>query len=393
MWYRLVRGWSPALVPPLLSGLLLIGAAIAFSNFAKALLVTPHAVLMLLVIYVAFGIVYGSLLYLAPGTLAWWGILAGGLVVYVLVTFGMLAGLIPTAAAALVFVGLGVAYVRVRARTVPNGKLGITRLAGAYHRTFFPGTSILVPGERVVASVDTGEQSFNCPTQRAELRAPDGHTYLARASATVAYSLIPREAYRVVLASEQWQRDLHDLVGAGLRHALGEWGSQVLASGTAPSDRMLARTLLSRLREQVSGQGIRIIWVSVRDIWIAPQSDAISPAESRHAAAAGVERETTLPPARERASEEPAPAVPAPEQPGAAPASLAPEVLADAYEAVRAGNINDPATIREIANAFLRVMAEPQTRTTFPYDAVKAAEILLERATTLEQLQRPGGRP
>ncbi|MGZ3676516.1 MAG: hypothetical protein ACXVCO_19605, partial [Ktedonobacterales bacterium] len=77
----------------------------------------------------------------------------------------------------------------------------------------------------------------------------------------------------------------------------------------------------------------------------------------------------------------PSPASPAPPPREA----LAPEALSDAYDAVREGHILDPATIRDVANAFLRVASDAEQSATFPHDALGAARILLERATSLER--------
>ncbi len=43
------------------------------------------------------------------------------------------------------------------------------------------------------------------------------------------------------------------------------------------------------------------------------------------------------------------------------------------------------ATIRDVANAFLRVASDAELSANFPYDALGAARILLERATSLER--------
>lgn len=76
---------------------------------------------------------------------------------------------------------------------------------------------------------------------------------------------------------------------------------------------------------------------------------------------------------------------PPPEEGDAEPASvLSADVLSDAYEAVREGRITDPETIRQIAHAFLKVARDEDQSAAFPYDALAAAHILLDRAKSLE---------
>jgi hypothetical protein len=93
----------------------------------------------------------------------------------------------------------------------------------------------------------------------------------------------------------------------------------------------------------------------------------------------------------------PAPAVPVnPPQPtGAAPSVAAShetiyEVLIDAYNAVRAGRITDPETIRELARRFFEIENDPEANRNFPYDAGAAARILLRRAKLYEDRARAG---
>jgi hypothetical protein len=88
--------------------------------------------------------------------------------------------------------------------------------------------------------------------------------------------------------------------------------------------------------------------------------------------------------------DEPTEPGPLPEEAAASPATapvpdMPPEILSDAYEAVREGRIHDPETIRGIAQAFLRVANDPELNAEFPYDALAAARILRERAKRLDR--------
>jgi hypothetical protein len=83
-----------------------------------------------------------------------------------------------------------------------------------------------------------------------------------------------------------------------------------------------------------------------------------------------------------------------PPQPTPATAPAAPSVVAshevtnealiDSYNAVRAGRINDPETIRELAWRFLEIELDPEINKNFPYNAGEAARILLRQARLYE---------
>jgi hypothetical protein len=91
----------------------------------------------------------------------------------------------------------------------------------------------------------------------------------------------------------------------------------------------------------------------------------------------------------------PASAVPVyPPQPSRATAPAAPsvaasqeaknEALIDTYNAVRAGRITHPETIRELAWRFFEIENDPETSKNFLYDAGEATRILLRRAKLYE---------
>lgn len=60
------------------------------------------------------------------------------------------------------------------------------------------------------------------------------------------------------------------------------------------------------------------------------------------------------------------------------------EELIDTYNAVRAGRITHPETIRELAWRFFEIENDPEASKNFPYDAGEAARILLRRAKLYE---------
>lgn len=406
---RRARRWSPGIVPPLLGGLLLLIAVVLAATHVPQPqpLVTSSVLLALLVAYLVTGIVYGLLLYFSASDVVWVWLVALSVPVYVLLTLAILWGLIVFVPALLVCLGLLTWYVRESIFSVPEGKVAVTAILGGYARTLMSGRTILAPGERVAATLDAGEHQYVCPTHRTDIPNELGEIYQARASATVSYRLIAAEARNAIVGSADWEHDLHTQIGSSLTQALGEWGAHLLMGDGTPPDQLLAKIFLRELRDQARPHGIHIAWVSVRDIWLAPASELLPAAGPpgtppitagvpfAGTATAVAARPMPAPAAlRERgegnghgAPPQNAPAQAKPEEPAepAEPANaLSPDVLANAYEAVRAGQITDPDTVRQIANAFLKVAADEEQSAAFPYDAAAAAHILLDRAKALE---------
>jgi SPFH domain / Band 7 family len=433
LWYRTLRRWSPGLMPPLLGTLLLLLAGfLAVHEIGLGQprpLVDPRTLVSLFIIYLVVGTAYGILLYRAADVTVWWVVLVGGISVYLVATIGVLGGPLAGVLTTILLAALVARYSRLRSQAVPEGHVLVTTLSGAYHRTLGAGTAVLLPGEHAAATLDVTERRFICPTQRVGVPVGDGETYTARAAVTVAYNLQPAEAYRAALAPEQWEDRLHDLVCTSLQRALSEWGRRMIASEGLVPEGVLARTMLGHLRTLAREQGVHISWVNVRDIWLAPSGETLlvdgwgdgdeldeqDEDERDTGAGAAYDRQRgqlpsrALPPVRRSTlrTPPPEPAPPAASDTTVAETSettseadelnerdlLDASVLSDAYEAVREGHIHDPATIRELAQAFLRIAAEPELNADFPYDATAAAQILLERAQRLERDQQTNARP
>lgn len=406
--FRTVRRWSPGVMPPLVGGTLLACAVFIASHHpaAQSSPIAPDTLVKLVVVYLLCGAIYGALLYLAATDLLWLCVLMLGAAAYAVVTSGVLWGFGTAAVIAVLFGVLGVWYVRGNMQTVPDGRVLVTGLAGGYARTLYPGRIVLAPFERALATLETGERRFACPTRSADVPNELGEVYIARAAASVAYSLVPSEAHHALEMGDLWERELHALIPEALRQALGEWGAHILMGDEAPPDKLLGKTLLRELRERVRPYGIHIAWVSVRDIWLVPEGElpaldvtAIEETFDRSGVGASGNIPTPLGTLRydSRQSQQAVaggsagPAGPAgtavaaaTPQPPELPDALAPEVLSDVYEAVREGRINDPATIRHVARAFLQVADDPTLSSAFPYDATAAARILLDRAQSIE---------
>ncbi|HEV2459188.1 MAG TPA: SPFH domain-containing protein [Ktedonobacterales bacterium] len=405
-WLRAARRWSPAVMPPLLSLLLLLaGILLSTQRGASAPLVAPHSVLPLLVLYLAFGTLYGLALYLAPTMTSWLAALTGGVLVYIFTALWILAGPPAVVAVAILVALAAYLYVRGHTHAVPAGQAHVTSMAGGYNRTLHPGTKLLLPGEHVFATVDTTDRQFTCPTQRALISDTEGEPYVARAAAVVAYHIVPSLAHLAALTSENWERELHELMCGTLEEALGEWGRLMLDEQAEVPERFLASAMLQRLRPQARAHGVHVLWLSVRDMWLTPESEIIpvadwhdEPAEPVPALAAepGYAGVASYPAQRQQQGMQALP--PIAEARGARPPSLplspealTPDALGDAYQAVRDGHIHDPETIRDIARAFLAVAANDELNADFPYDAVAAAQILMDKAAALEQAHGGSG--
>jgi hypothetical protein len=404
-WFRMLRHWTPGLLPPLLSLLLLVLVVQLATHRAgnHAPLVSANALLPLGIIYLIVGTIFGALLYFAPSHTFWWLVLGAGLAAYLVVTLGIVTGPLGAAFALVVVGGAAFFYIRSHLLSVPANTVMLTRFAGAYHRTLPPGNNVLVPGERAVATVDLAVHEYTCPTQWVEVGDGGGARYVARAAATVSYRIVPAEAYRTIDAPEQWERELHELIANRLHDALTQWAGRMMAGDEIVHDRYLATTLLQLLRPETQARGVRIASVKVRDMWLLPESETIPvddwkqgdaartlPAASLPAATAPSQLSppATTVQARSPVASAPPVAHDAPTEAGLAPSAasasvgedLPPEVLVAAYEAILEGQIRDPSTIRDIARAFARIAADAHLSAAFPYDAEAASHNLFERA-------------
>ena len=416
-WFRAARRWSPGLFPPALALALLGVLALVdhLTGHGQGTL-PPAEILPLALIYLVGGTIYGIALYYAPTNNIWLAVLASGAVLYLLATLLVLAGPIAVAAVVALLCVPVYFYVRQHLHTVPVGQAVVTTLAGGYHRTLGPGTTVMVPGERTLATVDTSDRQFSVPMQRVRVTDPDGEGFVARAAATLAYHISPGQAHLAALAAETWEAALQQHADEALRAALGEWGHRLLDGEELP-ERYLARTALDDLRPRVRPDGVTILWVNVRDIWLTPENEVIpvnewgDVAPAARSASRDDEDDEDDDGVAPYAATRPDPPGMRPDDPAPQPRlssargvlppiddaqslsgdseplereTLTPDALADAYEAVRDGHIADPETIREIARAFLAVAHDAELAEDFPYDAVGAAQILMERARALE---------
>jgi hypothetical protein len=385
-----VLRWSSVVVPALVGGLTL-ALAIWLVVHVPALgagLSHSGGIPLLFAIYVVGGALFGVALYFAPTDGLWFAalvlggaLLSGGILFAAL---GVPLGIAPVA----LLLGLAILYLHGRRQLVEAGSVLATRLGGRYYRVLRPGDHLRLPGERVVATLETAERTFITPTQYGELESRSGTSYRARAACTTTYAPLPEEAQRLVSSLTTWERDLQQLVAALLREAIHDWGTHVLLTGQVPAQGMLARGILDEARTWAHARGIWITRVRVHNIWLEPtpapgQLSMVSPFGAAPVALPP-SAEDALPAASAPAEEPNTPGDAHIEQASEASAPLSPDVLAMAYEAVRDGRISDPATIREIARAFAS-LSEDSVDDSFPYDAEAASRILWDYASQLEQ--------
>lgn len=500
--YSAVRRWSPLAAPVLLDALLMALAALLARHAIGRVNVPWQHVTTLAVALLVLSVLVAVALYAAPNDTMWTATLGLGIAAYftvaVVVLFGPLAG----AGVALLLIVAGGTFVRERLHPVMEQTVHVTTLFGRYHRTLLPGVNVLLPGERMLAILQTQPQEHTT----LPLRASTANGLENQATATIRYELVPEEAHRAVLVTRDWQRNLRQILAATVRDELANWDpawrdterNDPLAESASdgPSSResamqadvdRLARRVERRVREQVLRWGVQIAWVHLHDVvlpspserpaplladrptervaterppvpapvsvapdaWRAPrlQSPAfprigrgsteplgpspVQPAQigagppqepaagapdaptpprkaprllARFAGFARSREREEDPPASAAASGGQTPASPGAENGGrsttgdgratgtipatqqmpmpAAPA-LAPAVLASAYEAVREGRISDPATVRQIADAFEQLAAATDPDAELDLDPRGAANNLRQRAQEL----------
>jgi hypothetical protein len=331
-----------------------------------------------------------------------------------------------------VVAGAGFQFVRTHRCAITEGTIALTERKGSYLRTLYPGTNLLWPGEHVLTTLETGLRLYISPTQRAQVRAPDGTQYSASASTIVSFGFIPPEAHAVARSLETWEHDLHQLIAVALREALQQWSAhEVMTGGQAPAG-LVARWVLDEVRGWARASGIWVAWVRVCHLQLGPEWERLpAPTYARgapvtasssargvrsgtgfaarstpppasmgiYAAPAGLTRSMPrLPAVRAAAFTEAARGARDPDeahedeetreeherQRNADLEHLTPDALADLYESIRDGHINDPATIRDVAHAFARLAQKPPTDAELPYDAASAADGLLQFAAQVE---------
>ncbi len=315
---------------------------------------------------------------------------------------------------------------------VQQGHVDIVFAFGKYRRTLNPGINFRLPWETILGSLQTREAIWTCPEQQVPM-SRDEEVHL---KATVSYQLLPEDAYLVAPQLDTWEENLHNLIGNELQLIAGAlspddfliWpqGSQSFQHGDANRQSQdmdetlrwehINNLLFEKLRDKVALWGVQINWVQIRDITLTPRvvyaanRDAMeNPAavpvggavqsQSRYAGG-----QQSQPPRAQYASfdldndstekiEYPSNMSQSTSTTFAQGNSTAgsptkiprEEVLISAYRQVQTGKITSPVAIRNIAEKFEAVAAEPALNASVSFNAVLAAQTLYERADMYER--------
>src|SRR5579885_139289 len=375
-WLAGLRAWSPVVVPPLLGLLLVFIATLPASSSSHARAASdPLPTLFLL--YFLCGALYGLALYFPWSLNSWAKILLGGVICYSLVALWFLGGMVPLVLGSIFWSAPILYYLHTCRHSVPAETQHVTTLAGRYWRTLGPGRALLLPGERVRAELDNMPNHDEVDIQRVHLRAAAGERFIAQASAIVSYRYAPTDALRKLITPESWQNDFHKTIKEAVCDALASYGHAALLHGgeVGMDGQELAQALLARLGRQARVLGLSVSCVRVRNLALLP--------DPRFAEQNGLEHinpaaPSLLPPMGLSGRHE---QLAAPEEQEDIPI----EVLLSLYDAVRANQINEPETIRTLAQAFLAVACDAERSATCPYDAARVAQLLLSYAGALER--------
>jgi SPFH domain / Band 7 family len=407
-WLAGWRTWSPGVAPPLLGLLLVFAATIPSEPHSAGRLsetTTSVPVPILFLMYFGCGASYGLGLYFAPSLNNWAKTLLGGGVVYVLAALWLLWGWPLLVLGTIVWGGLLIYYLRVCRHVVPPGRLYITTLGGRYWRSIPEGPALLLPGEQVREETPNPVKQFESPLARVHLRDVNDDRFVIEARATVTYRLAAVDALSRRSMPATWESDLEKTIRDALRDVLALAGHSALRQKPAkdysnanggPGDRQtryavrgqeLAEALLERVRAQVRHHGLAIGWVRIRDLALSPD-----PRFGReNAEPAGVAAPVTLPPlgTEQRNSMQGVAAGAGPRkaraaEPTAAEEELSLEALLDLYNTVRTNDINDPDTIRSIAEAFRALAREQASNLPPSFDAEEVADLLFEYAASMQ---------
>jgi hypothetical protein len=336
--YWTARRWSPLLAPVLLEAALLLLAFLLHAHPVANIAVTRGSFIALAAALLVAGALLGVALYAAPNDTDWTALLGLGVIGELILASLVLLGPAPTALVAVALAMAAGAFVRQRLHPVMEGTVHVTTLFGKYNRTLLPGLNVLLPGERVLAILPTRLLHYTTLPQRVATATGQN----ARATASIAYQLVPEEAHRAVLVVHDWERNLRQLLVAALRDELAHWGSQrpgadadpvdeadaeadgqaEMVSNMPPSDiQRLARRVGHRMRDQLLPWGVRFAHLRLIDVILPPQPERQAGEPVPSQAAPIVVEGSLVSSASASAFGRPALAAAAP-RPGAAPDSL-----------------------------------------------------------------------
>lgn len=284
--YSAARRWSPLWLPVVLEALLLALALLLHAHPLGRLAVSSAQIKTLAIVLLIVGVAFGALLRLATNDTVWTAVAALGLASYLMVTALVLAGPLAALVVALLLAVAGAGLVRQRLHPVMEGTVDVTTVFGKYNRTLLPGLNVLLPGERVLAVLNTRPRHYTSPPQR--VRTASGQE--AQAMAAIAYQLVPEEAHRAVTLARDWERNLQRMLAATLQDELARWRPDATddppadTSGQepAPTDALrLAARVERRMRDQLLRWGVRVAGVQLSNVDLPSGASQPAPGSAR----------------------------------------------------------------------------------------------------------------
>ena len=394
---KFARKFSPVLVPlPFAALIFLFTLPVALRNQAY-LPPVPMAVLL-----IALVVMQGTMLYYAGSNDTLWTLyVVIGYVLFLLVGTLAIFGFFAMFILLIILLVIGALLARRWVRQIPEGFVDIVLSFGKYRRTLHPGLNFVMPWEKVHSRQTTKEISWTCPEQTVNISRDQD----VKLVATISYQLKPDEAHVAALNVNNWEESLHKLFIATLQSVINEltpadfvsWSqsrhartsvdiSATEAAAMTRWDRINA-SLAQKVQNQVLNWGIHINFVRIQDITLIPHlAPSTMPGLAARPVDAGMPRGAppgAVQPLQAQVVGRPSGNQQAP-APGAAPTGINIDALKAQYEAVRAGHIKDPRTIRSIAIQFEALANNPS----IDFDAARAAQNLNQRARLYEEKGR-----
>ncbi len=405
---QVIRRFSPVLVP-LPFAILIFLFTLPFALRGLAFL----PLLPLGVLLIALVVMQGTLLYYAGTNDTYWTLFviigyALFLVVGTLAIFGLGASLIVL----FILLIVGTFLARRSIRQVPEGYVDIVLMYGKYARTLYPGPNLKMPWEKVSSLVTTKEISWTCPEQVVKISRDQD----VKLVATISYQLLPEDAHIAALNVDNWEASLQKQFVATMQSVINEltpadfvnWPQGTYARTSLDNNSIDAatitrwdrinNTLASRVQDKVAIWGVQVNYVRIQDITLIPLAPSINPVAGMTARPAPVDMGMTRGgyPAAAQPQQAQIVLKTVENQPGAMPVQPLPapattpasmayiEALTESYEAVRAGRLRDPHTIRGIAARFEALANDPSVK----FDPMRAAQNLYHRAWIYENEEK-----
>ena len=406
---RLARQFSPVLVPVPFALLIFLFALPAAS---RNLPLVPLAIILLGLV-----VVQGTCLYYAGSNDSLWTLFTiAGYLLFVLVGAYALFGLGGSLFLFVVILIVGAIMGGRAIRQVPEGHADIVLAFGRYERTLFPGLNFVWPWEKIYSRLDTKETTWTTPAIRVSNISRDQDIDIV---ATITYQLLPEDAHIAALNIKNWEEDLRKHFVGTIKSVVHElapadfvaWAHHVHSRMSSSMEDItdlstetrwdrLNAVLRRRLQDQVATRGIQVNLVHVEDITLIPHLAPVGgppPGAMARPVDMGMARGAVPPPIPVQAQparqaqmqmpvQAPAPVpipLPPPDTTAPVPKESMFEALIETYNLVRTGVITDPDTIFDLAGRFRAISNDPEASKNFHYDAVRAANTLYQRASTL----------